>query len=63
MTNIIDYVIKELQEGEPQYINLPVLPPGALQDCEECQIWITPGKKWGTIPARWEDEYQKWINV
>ena len=45
------------------FVNLPVLPPGELENCEECQKWITPGKVWITTPGKWNEQYQTWINI
>jgi hypothetical protein len=62
--NLVCYtVIQEVTQGDIDFANLPVLPPGALNNCAECFQWITPGKVWSTIPGVWKDQYQKWINI
>jgi hypothetical protein len=62
--NLVCYiVISSTDNADIDFSNLPVLPPGVLQDCAECQQWITPGKVWITTPGTWEQEYQKWINI
>jgi hypothetical protein len=63
-SNLVCYtVIQELEDNNPNFSNLPVLPPGELDNCVECQQWITPGKVWSTMPGRWTDQYQTWINI
>lgn len=62
--NLVCYiVISATEDTDTDFVGLPILPPGVLQNCEECQQWITPGKVWSTIPGTWEEQYQKWINV
>jgi hypothetical protein len=62
--NLVCYtVIANTNDTNIDFSGLPVLPPGELESCAECIQWITPGKVWITIPGKWNEQYQKWINI
>lgn len=62
--NLVCYIVVSATDDQNvDFVGLPVLPPGTLQDCAECQQWITPGKVWITAPGTWDEQYQKWINI
>jgi hypothetical protein len=62
--NLVCYnVISETDNPDVDFVDLPVLPPGELDSCEECQQWITPGKIWITTPGKWNEQYQTWSNI
>jgi len=62
--NLVCYtVIDSTENTNINFSGLPVLPPGELESCAECIQWITPGKVWITIPGKWNEQYQKWINI
>jgi hypothetical protein len=64
--NLVCYSIVEQVESDAfDFINLPVLPPGILQSCEVCNLWINP-KIWSTTPAAWsgaDAEFRTWSTV
>ena len=64
--NLVCYSIVEQIESETfDLVNLPVLPPGILQSCEVCNLWINP-KIWSTTPAAWSGtnaEVRTWSTV
>jgi hypothetical protein len=63
-SNLVCYtVIASTNDTNIDFVNLPVLPPGALENCLECQQWITPGKVWSTIPGTWDEQYQTWATI
>jgi len=47
-------------------VNLPILQPGPIQNCAQCQLWINP-KVWSTTPATWNlppyEEFRTWSTV
>ena len=62
------FYLREIQpedsdDEDVDFVGLPVLPPGALDNCADCEQWITPGKVWITTPGTWDEQYQKWINI
>lgn len=62
--NLVCYtVISETDNPNIDFVDLPVLPPGELDTCAECQQWITPGKIWSTIPGKWNEQYQTWSTI
>jgi hypothetical protein len=62
--NLVCYnVISETDNPDVDFVDLPVLPPGELDSCQECQQWITPGKIWITTPGKWNEQYQTWSNI
>ena len=64
--NLICYTIVEaIQSEDWDLINLPILQPGAIQNCAICNLWINP-KIWGTTPAAWsgpDAEFRTWATV
>jgi len=64
--NLICYIIVEAIQSENwDLVNLPILQPGAIQNCAICNLWINP-KIWGTTPAAWsgpDAEFRTWATV
>jgi hypothetical protein len=64
--NLICYTIVEaIQSDDWDLVNLPILQPGAIQNCVTCNLWINP-KIWGTTPAAWsgtDAEFRTWATV
>jgi hypothetical protein len=62
--NLVCYkVLESTIDPNIDFVDLPVLPPGELDTCAECQQWITQGKVWITTPGKWNEQYQTWINI
>lgn len=64
--NLVCYTIVEpIQSDDWDLVNLPILQPGAIQNCATCNLWINP-KIWGTTPAAWsgtDAEFRTWATV
>jgi len=64
--NLVCYTIVEpIQSDDWDFVNLPILQPGAIQNCTICNLWINP-KIWGTTPAAWsgpDAEFRTWATV
>ncbi len=64
--NLVCYTIVEpIQSDDWDFVNLPILQPGAIQNCAICNLWINP-KIWGTTPAAWsgpDAEFRTWATV
>ena len=64
--NLVCYTIVEpIQSEDWNLVNLPILQPGAIQNCEICNLWINP-KVWSTTPAAWSGtnaEFRTWSTV
>jgi hypothetical protein len=64
--NLVCYTIVEAIESDDwDFVNLPILQPGAIQNCATCNLWINP-KIWGTTPAAWsgtDAEFRTWATV
>lgn len=64
--NLVCYTIVEpIQSEDWDFVNLPILQPGAIQNCALCNLWINP-KIWGTTPAAWsgpDAEFRTWATV
>lgn len=64
--NLVCYTIVEpIQSDDWDFVNLPILQPGAIQNCAICNLWINP-KIWATTPAAWsgtDAEFRTWSTV
>ena len=64
--NLVCYTIVEpIESDDWDLVNLPILQPGAIQNCATCNLWINP-KIWGTTPAAWsgpDAEFRTWATV
>lgn len=64
--NLVCYTIVEpIQSEDWDLVNLPILQPGAIQNCAICNLWINP-KIWSTTPAAWsgaDAEFRTWSTV
>jgi hypothetical protein len=64
--NLVCYTIVEpIQSEDWNLVNLPILQPGTIQNCEICNLWINP-KVWSTTPAAWSGtnaEFRTWSTV
>lgn len=64
--NLVCYtIVQPIQSEEWSFVNLPILQPGAIQNCVTCNLWINP-KIWGTTPAAWsgpDAEFRTWATV
>ena len=64
--NLVCYTIVEpIQSEDWDLVNLPILQPGAIQNCATCNLWINP-KVWSTTPAAWSGtnaEFRTWSTV
>jgi hypothetical protein len=51
--NLVCYTIVEpISEEDFDFVNLPVLLPGEIQNCPTCELWINP-QVWITTPSAW----------
>jgi len=64
--NLVCYTIVEpLSADDWDFVNLPILQPGIIQNCTTCNLWINP-KVWSTTPAAWsgvDAEFRTWSTV
>ena len=64
--NLVCYTIVEpIEDGDWDFVNLPILQPGIIQTCQLCNLWINP-KVWSTTPAAWsgdDAEFRTWSTV
>jgi hypothetical protein len=64
--NLVCYtIVQRIQLGDMDFVNLPILPPGIIQNCAICNLWINP-KVWSTTPAAWsgpDAEFRTWSTV
>jgi hypothetical protein len=64
--NLMCYtIVQPIQSEEWNFVNLPILQPGTIQNCEICNLWINP-KVWSTTPAAWsgtDAEFRTWSTV
>jgi hypothetical protein len=61
--NLVCYTIVEpIASEEFDFVNLPILLPGELQNCSICELWINP-QVWITTPTAWsgvDANYRTW---
>ena len=61
--NLVCYTIVEpIASEEFDFVNLPILRPGELQNCSICELWINP-QVWITTPTAWsgvDANYRTW---
>ena len=61
--NLVCYTIVEpIQDDDFNFVNLPILRPGQLQNCSICELWINP-QVWITTPTAWsgvDANYRTW---
>jgi len=64
--NLVCYtIVQPIQSEDWNFVNLPILQPGTIQNCATCNLWINP-KIWGTTPAAWSGtnaEFRTWATV
>lgn len=64
--NLVCYtIVQPIEDDDWNFVNLPILQPGAIQNCATCNLWINP-KIWGTTPAAWsgpDAEFRTWATV
>jgi hypothetical protein len=64
--NLVCYtIVQPIESEEWNFVNLPILQPGFIQNCATCNLWINP-KIWGTTPAAWsgpDAEFRTWATV
>ena len=64
--NLVCYtIVQPIQSEDWNFVNLPILQPGTIQNCAICNLWINP-KIWGTTPAAWsgtDAEFRTWATV
>ncbi len=65
--NLVCYsIVQPINSSDWDLVNLPILQPGPIQNCAQCQLWINP-KVWSTTPATWNlppyEEFRTWSTV